>query len=223
MQFVQAYGPSFLCTCSRLSCGSPPRTGWPRLLLTALWGWCPSSSSLLASALFPPSPSIISLDCAITPWGFFLGGPPFLLTYPLGAPPLPSTALPDCCDARLLAQLSPILDLPPPLSHFGSGSLCASFPDDFFSLLDLSFLPPRLRSNGTVPPFSLVAPPLAWLMTEPLFPELPGCEFRLVLPPVDLESLSGLCGCGEVDRCAVGLACPRSCLGSSHYEWIGAP
>ena len=143
MQFVQAYGPSFLCTCSRLSCGSPPRTGWPRLLLTALWGWCPSSSSLPASALFPPSSFLISLDCAITPCGCFLGGPPFLLASPLGAPSLPprlrssgvaslvpplalwaawpATALPGCCDARVLAPLFPILDLPPPLSPFGSG------------------------------------------------------------------------------------------------------
>ena len=167
----------------------PP--GWPLLLLPALWGWCPSSSSLSPSALFPPSSSIIALDSAITPCGCFLGGSPFLLTSPLGAPsfpprlrssgvaslvlPLalwvswPATALPGCCDARVLAPLSPILDLPPPLSPLGSDSLRTSFPDGFSSLLDLSFLPPRLRSNGTVPPFSLSALPLALLITETPF------------------------------------------------------
>ena len=62
------------------------------------------------------------------------------------------------------------------------------------ALMDLSFLPPRLKSNGTVPLASLSTSPLAWLLTKPSFLEVPGCAFCLVLPPVDLESLSGLCG-----------------------------
>ena len=80
-----------------------------------------------------------------------------------------TTVSPSCCDARVLAPLSPVLDHPPTLSPLGSCSLHNFFPDDSSSLMDSSFLPPRLRSNGTVPPASLSAPPLAWLMTESPF------------------------------------------------------
>ena len=49
------------------------------------------------------------------------------------------------------------------------------------SLMDLSFLPLRLKSNGTVPPASLLALPLAWLMTESLIFE--GAWVRVPLGP----------------------------------------
>ena len=50
------------------------------------------------------------------------------------------------------------------------------------SLMDLSFLPPRLKSNGTVPPASLLALPLAWLMTKYLI--FGGAWVRIPLGPV---------------------------------------
>ena len=92
-----------------------------------------------------------------------------------------TTEPPGCCDARVLAPLSPVLNLPLTLSPLGSCSLCNFFPDGSSSLMDSSFLPLRLRSNGTIPFASLSALPLAWLLTESPF--FGGAWVRVPLGP----------------------------------------